>query len=74
MTYSTHSWIELLNVKNLFDMKLKSYKEKETLKERGTKRFQERLAEEKEAEKEIKNYKSPEKDECLANTDRPAFP
>ena len=55
-------------------MKLKSYKEKETLKERGTKRFQERLAEEKEAEKEIKNYKSPEQDECLANTDRPAFP
>jgi len=37
-------------------MKLKNYKEKETLKERGTKRFQERLAEEKEAEKEIQNF------------------
>lgn len=43
-------------------MKLKTYKEKETLQERGTKRYQERLAEEKEAEKEIKNYKEEEKD------------
>jgi len=55
-------------------LKNKSYKEKETLKERGTKRFQERLAEEAEAEKEIKNYKSPEKEEILDNTDRPTFP
>ena len=37
-------------------LKNKTYKEKETLKERGTKRFQERLAEEKEAEKEIKQF------------------
>lgn len=43
-------------------LKNKTYKEKETLKERGTKRFQERLAEEKEAEKEIKHYKEEEKD------------
>lgn len=32
------------------------YKEKETLRERGTKKYQERLAEEKEAEKEIEDY------------------
>jgi len=38
-------------------MKQKSYKEKDTLRERGSKKFQERLVEEKEAEKEIKNYK-----------------
>jgi hypothetical protein len=54
-------------------MKLKNYKEKETLKERGTKRFQERLAEEKEAEKEIKQYQ-PEEKEILDNDERPTFP
>ena len=43
-------------------MKLKTYKEKETLKERGTKRYQERLAEEQEAEEEIKNYQNNEED------------
>lgn len=53
-----------------FDMKLRTYKEKETLKERGTKRFQERLAEEKEAEKEIKNYKEEKKD-TIDNDDSP---
>jgi hypothetical protein len=49
---------------------LKTYKEKETLKERGTKRFQERLAEEREAEKEIKNYKEEKKD-TIDNDDSP---
>ena len=38
------------------EMKQKTYKEKETLQERGTKRYQERLVEQKEAEKEIKEY------------------
>jgi len=37
-------------------MKQKTYKEKETLRERGSKRFQERLVEEKEAEEEIKQF------------------
>jgi len=37
-------------------MKQKNYKEKETLQERGTKKFRERVAEEKEANEEIKNY------------------
>lgn len=37
-------------------MKLKNYKEKETLRERGTKKYRERIAEEKEAEEEIKQY------------------
>lgn len=37
-------------------LKTKNYKEKENLKERGTKRFQERKAEEKEAEEEVKKY------------------
>ena len=48
----------MLNMKTEFEhsLKNKTYKEKETLKERGTKRFQERLAEEKEAEKEIKQF------------------
>lgn len=49
-------------MKHTFDMKLKTYKEKETLKERGTKRYQERLAEEQEAEEEIKNYQNNEED------------
>lgn len=44
-------------------MSLKTnYKEKETLRERGTKRYQERLVEEKEAEKEIKEYIIKEED------------
>lgn len=38
-------------------MSLKTnYKEKETLRERGTKRYQERIVEEKEAEKEIEEF------------------
>lgn len=37
-------------------MKSKNYKEKETLRERGTKKYRERIAEEKEAEEEIKQY------------------
>jgi hypothetical protein len=38
------------------NLKIKNYREKESLRERGTKRFQERLAEEKEAEKEINEF------------------
>lgn len=41
-------------------MKPHTYKEKETLRERGTKRYQERLVEEKEAEQEIKQYQEEE--------------
>ena len=44
------------------EMKQKTYKEKETLQERGTKRYQERLVEEKEAEKEIKEFVLNEED------------
>lgn len=35
----------------------KNYKEDRTLKERGTKKYRERIVEEKEAEKLIKEYK-----------------
>mgnify|MGYP006337840971 FL=1 len=44
------------------EMKQKTYKEKETLQERGTKRYQERLVEQKEAEKEIKEFVLNEED------------
>lgn len=53
-------------------LKNKTYKEKETLKERGTKRFQERLAEEKEAEKEVKEFVY-EKDEYPTNDTNPTI-
>lgn len=43
-------------MKNVYAEKLKNYKERETLKERGTKRYQERIVEEQEAEQEIKQY------------------
>ena len=56
-----------------FDMKLKNYKEKETLKERGTKRYQERLAEEAEAEKEIKQYTQEEKAQLIDTDDNPSI-
>jgi hypothetical protein len=46
----------------------KNYKEKETIKERGTKRFRERVVEEKEAEKEIKDY---ERDLPVETNDEP---
>lgn len=63
------SWIELLSVRDTFEARLKTikrnYKEKETLVERGTKRFQERLAEEKEAEKELKEYEHNLKEEYI---------
>lgn len=60
---------------NIFAEKLKNYKEKETLKERGTKRFQERIAEEKEAEQLIKDF-NPELDyheETLDNDIKPSI-
>lgn len=47
------------------EMKQKTYKEKETLQERGTKRYQERLVEQKEAEKEIKEYVLNEEEDGL---------
>ena len=43
-------------MKTVYAEKLKNYKEKETIREKGTKRYQERIAEEQEAEQEIKNY------------------
>jgi len=46
----------------------KNYKEKETLVERGTKRFQERLVEEKEAEQELKDYEHNIKEEYIDDT------
>jgi hypothetical protein len=47
-----------MNEKNTFDMNLKTKtnRERESLQERGTKRFQERKVEEKEAEQEIKEF------------------
>jgi hypothetical protein len=57
---------------NVFAEKLKNYKEQETLKERGTKRFQERIAEEKEAEQLIKDYIH-EEQETLDNDQHPTI-
>lgn len=37
-------------------MKLKNYKEKETIRTKGTKKFQKRVAEEQEAEEEIQQF------------------
>jgi hypothetical protein len=54
-------------------MKLKTYKEKENLKERGTKRYQERKVQEQEAEEEIKNYKD-EKEDTIDNDSPPTYP
>jgi hypothetical protein len=53
-------------------MKPKSYKEKETLRERGSKKFQERLAEEKEAKEEIKQFTLNEEG-TLANDNTPTI-
>jgi len=53
-------------------MKIQTYKEKETLKERGTKRYQERLVEEQEAEEEIKQYKH-EKEDTIDNDTLPTI-
>ena len=54
------------------EMKQKTYKEKETLQERGTKRYQERLVEQKEAEKEIKEFVFNEED-VLDSDERTVF-
>ncbi len=62
------SWIELLSMKDEFDVKSRNWKEQESIKERGTKRYQERLVEEEEAEKEIRNYRE-EKEEIRDNDD-----
>ncbi len=42
-------------------MKNKTYKEKETEKQRGKKRYLERIVEEQEADKEIEQYEKEEK-------------
>lgn len=71
----TLGWTELLSMKERFGEALqkKTYKEKEQEVERGKKRYQERLAEEREALREIKTYKREEK-EALDNDERPTFP
>lgn len=56
------------------NLKKKTYKEKETLDKRGTKRYQERLVEAEEAEREIKQYKQVPKDDAIDNDERPLFP
>ena len=50
-------------------LKIKTNREREKLQERGTKRFQERVAEEKEAEQEIKEFDlNNNKEEHIDNT------
>lgn len=64
-------------MKTTFDAALKTkrtYKEQETIQERGKKRFQERVAEEKEAEREIKSYIRPKEPDTIDNDTRPTFP
>lgn len=51
-------------------MNKKNWKELETLREKGSKRYQERIAEEQEAEELIKNYKE-EKEEFPLNDNLP---
>lgn len=53
-------------------MKIPTYKERETLKERGTKRYQERKVQEAEAEEEIKQYKN-EKEDTIDNDTIPTI-
>jgi hypothetical protein len=57
-------------MKTQFGDKLKNYKEQESEKTHGKKRYQERLIEQQEAEKEIKQYKHEESD-TLDNDDKP---
>lgn len=50
-------------------LKIKTNREREKLQERGTKRFQERVAEEKEAEQEIREFDlNNDKEEYIDNT------
>lgn len=49
-------------------MKSKTYKEKDTLEKRGTKRFRKRVAEEQEAEEQIKYYLDEEEEHNNDNT------
>lgn len=53
---------------------MQTNKESTTIKERGKKRFQERVAEEREAEKEIKNYEYEVKDTLDNDDNHPTFP
>ncbi len=52
----------------------------ETDKKRGTRRFQERVAQEREAEREIRNYevnsdyREPKEEDTIDNDTRPTFP
>ena len=52
-------------------MKEKNYREQEHEKERGKKRFRERLAQEREADQEIKEYDRGEPIEREADLDNP---
>ena len=49
------------------NLKSKTNREREKLQDRGTKKFQERVAEEKEAEKEIKDFTLNDKDDYIDN-------
>jgi hypothetical protein len=51
------------------NLKQNNYKEIETIKERGKKRFQERLAEEKEAEREIKEFDPEDRESDVIDSD-----
>ena len=70
------SWIELLNANLTSDMnwKTRTNREKEKLQERGTKKFQERVAEEKEAAEEIKSYDLGKQGELFDNDEHITFP
>ena len=70
------SWIELLNANLTSDMnwKTRTNREKEKLQERGTKKFQERVAEEKEATEEIKSYDLGKQGELFDNDEHITFP
>jgi hypothetical protein len=52
-------------------MKNKTYKEEINTKERGSKRYQERLAEEKEAEDQIREFEEQEED--AIDNDKPNY-
>ena len=63
----------MLNAKPTFDMKQKTYKEEKTLNERGTKKFQERIAQEAVAEAEIKQF-TLDQGETIDNDEHITFP
>jgi replication initiation and membrane attachment protein DnaB len=72
-----HSLTEYWKMKTVSDVILattkKNWKELENEKSRGKKRYQERIAEEKEAEQLIKEYKEEQEEDCQVGETLPKY-